>query len=118
MPWFTESHLLPGLERTKVRSGDTDTLQVVSAHALTPGLAFLDAPDIDSVVDANRALATQLLAAADLWLFVTTAARYADAVPWELLQAARNRGTSIALLLDRVPPRAGDAVREHFRDML
>ena len=28
--------------------------------------------------------ATQLLAAADLWLFVTTAARYADAVPWEL----------------------------------
>ena len=34
------------------------------------------------------------------------------------MQAARNRGTSIALLLDRVPPRAGDAVREHFRDML
>ena len=36
----------------------------------------------------------QLLAAADAWLFVTTAARYADAVPWELLQAARDRGTA------------------------
>ena len=43
---------------------------------------------------ANRELAAQLLAAADLWLFVTTAARYADAVPWELLRtaaAARHR---------------------------
>ena len=68
------------------------------------GLAFLDAPDIDSVVDSNRALATQLLAAADLWLFVTTAARYADAVPWD---AAAHRAASaapcVALVLDRVP---------------
>ena len=39
---------------------------------------MLDAPDIDSVVQ-NRQLASQLLAAADLWLFVTSAARYADA---------------------------------------
>ena len=41
-------------------------------------------------VEANRELADQLLAAADLWLFVTTAARYADAVPWDLLQTARD----------------------------
>ena len=116
--WFTESHLLPGLMRTTSRPSSPDTLQVVSAPALAPGLAFLDAPDIDSVVDANRALATQLLAAADLWLFVTTAARYADAVPWELLQAARNRGTAIALLLDRVPPTGAEAVRDHFAEML
>ena len=40
---------------------------------------MLDAPDIDSVVVQNRQLASQLLAAADLWLFVTSAARYADA---------------------------------------
>src|SRR6185312_4018983 len=90
MPWFTEANILPGLQRTTGASSagsaaaDIRTLQVVSAPALTPGLALLDAPDIDSVVDANRALATQLLAAADLWLFVTTASRYADAVPWEL----------------------------------
>jgi hypothetical protein len=118
MPWFTESHLLPGLERTKVRSGDAHTLQVVSAHALTPGLAFLDAPDIDSVVDSNRALAVQLLSAADLWLFVTTAARYADAVPWDLLKTARNRGTAIALVLDRVPTGAADQIGPHLVGML
>ncbi|HEV7897004.1 MAG TPA: GTPase domain-containing protein [Planosporangium sp.] len=117
-PWFTEAHLLPGLERTTSRPTRTDSLQVVSAEGLTPGLAFLDAPDIDSVVDANRALAVQLLAAADLWLFVTTAARYADAVPWELLRTARSRGTAIALVLDRVPAGAADAIGPHLTGML
>jgi hypothetical protein len=60
----------------------------------------------------------QLLAAADLWLFVTTAARYADAVPWELLRSARNRGTAVALVLDRVPPGAADAIGPHLTGML
>ncbi|MET0426541.1 MAG: ABC transporter, partial [Actinoplanes sp.] len=92
--------------------------QVVSAPALGPGLAFLDAPDIDSVVDRNRKLAAQLLAAADLWLFVTTAARYADAVPWELLTTARLRGTVIALVLDRVPAEAAGEISAHLREML
>nr|WP_239088119.1 ABC transporter [Planosporangium mesophilum] len=117
-PWFTEARLLPGLERTTGRPSGTDALQVVPSEGLTPGLAFLDAPDIDSVVDANRALAVQLLAAADLWLFVTTAARYADAVPWELLRTARDRGTAIALVLDRVPSGAADAIGPHLTGML
>ena len=56
---------------------------------IPPGLAILDAPDIDSVVAENRQLAAQLLAAADLWLFVTSAARYADAVPWDFLSGRR-----------------------------
>ncbi|GAB3819213.1 dynamin family protein [Micromonospora zhanjiangensis] len=116
--WFRQGDLLPGLTRTSTPSDRPDTLQLVGAPALTPGLAFLDAPDIDSVVDANRALAAQLLAAADLWLFVTTAARYADAVPWGLLRTARLRGTVIALVLDRVPPAAADEVATHLREML
>jgi hypothetical protein len=58
-------------------------LRLVTSEELWPGLAILDAPDIDSVEIANHDLAAQLLGAADLWLFVTTAARYADAVPWE-----------------------------------
>ncbi len=117
-PWFRKGDLLPGLTRTAESSSDPHTLQLVAAPALGPGLAFLDAPDIDSVVDANRALAAQLLAAADLWLFVTTAARYADAVPWELLRTARLRGTVTALVLDRVPPEATDEVAAHLRQML
>jgi hypothetical protein len=116
--WFAERRILPGLIRTNAARNDHSSIQVISAPALTPGLALLDAPDIDSVVDANRALAAQLLAAADLWLFVTTAARYADAVPWAVLRTARDRGTVIAIMLDRVPPGAQDDVGSHLREML
>ncbi|MFC0100834.1 ABC transporter [Micromonospora marina] len=116
--WFRQGELLPGLTRTTEPSEQPGTLHLVTAPALPPGLAFLDAPDIDSVVDANRALAGQLLAAADLWLFVTTAARYADAVPWELLRSARARGTAVAMVLDRVPPEAADEVAAHLSEML
>jgi hypothetical protein len=116
--WFRQGRLLPGLTRTTEPTDRPDALQLVSAPALPAGVAFLDAPDIDSVVDANRALAAQLLAAADLWLFVTTAARYADAVPWELLHTARLRGTVIALVLDRVPPAAATEVSTHLTEML
>lgn len=116
--WFRRGELLPGLTRTNEPNEDPRTLQLVTAPALPAGLAFLDAPDIDSVVDANRALAGQLLAAADLWLFVTTAARYADAVPWELLHGARARGAAIALVLDRVPPEATDEIAAHLCEML
>ena len=83
----------------------------MSTEAIQPGLALLDAPDIDSVVSANRDLAAQLLAAADLWIFVTTAARYADAVPWDLLRQASERGTSVAVVLDRVPAASLDEIR-------
>ena len=93
-------------------------MQLVTSPSLDPGLAFLDAPDIDSVVTANRRLATQLLAAADLWLFVTTAARYADAVPWDVLQTAQERGTALAMLLDRVPQGAEDDIAAHLQEML
>lgn len=93
-------------------------LRLVASPALPPGLALLDAPDIDSVVEENRALATQLLAAADLWLFVTTAARYADAVPWELLAAAARRRVHLALVLDRVDDGTEALVSAHLRQML
>ncbi|MEU5788393.1 ABC transporter [Micromonospora purpureochromogenes] len=116
--WFRQGELLPGLTRTTQPSEDPRSLHLVTAPALPAGLAFLDAPDIDSVVDANRALAGQLLAAADLWLFVTTAARYADAVPWELLRSARARGAAIAMVLDRVPPEAADEITAHLSEML
>jgi hypothetical protein len=116
--WFTAARLLPHLMRTRDPNGDPSALRVVPSSRLSAGLALLDAPDIDSVVESNRALAEQLLASADLWLFVTTAARYADAVPWEFLQTARIRGTSIALVLDRVPAGAGATIAPHLHEML
>jgi len=115
---FEDHRILPGMSRTRGTSSTPGSLQLVPTEALPPGLALLDSPDIDSVVEANRALSRQLLAAADAWLFVTTAARYADAVPWDLLQTARDRGTALSLVLDRVPPDAVAEVAGHLESML
>ena len=113
-PWFSTDRILPGLARSTGAAHDPHTLQVVPEETLPPGLALLDAPDVDSVVAENRALAAQLLAAADLWLFVTSAARYADAVPWEYLRAAAERHALVAVVLDRVPPAAMGDVPAHL----
>ena len=67
---------------------------------------------------ATGELATQLLAAADLWLFVTSAARYADQVPWDYLRQAAERSTSLAVVLDRTPPDAVVEVRGHLARMM
>ncbi|UJH70698.1 dynamin family protein [Ornithinimicrobium sp. INDO-MA30-4] len=89
--WFTDARILPELARATGDAIDVDdpnSVRLVESETLPAGLALLDAPDIDSVVQTNRSLSRQLLSAADLWLFVTTAARYADAVPWDLLRQA------------------------------
>ncbi len=116
--WFATGGVLPTLARS---TGDRPTgsgLHLVTSDALPDGLALLDAPDIDSVEVANHELAAQLLGAADAWLFVTTASRYADAVPWEYLRRARDRSVALAIVINRVPPGAGDEVIEHLRWML
>jgi energy-coupling factor transporter ATP-binding protein EcfA2 len=118
LEWFEGSRVLPGLPRASGGEVRPGTVQLASTESLPQGLALLDSPDIDSVLAENRALAGQLLAAADGWLFVTTAARYADAVPWEYLRAARDRGTALSLILNRVPEDAGREVPSHLRQML
>ncbi|HWV79388.1 MAG TPA: dynamin family protein [Isoptericola sp.] len=141
--WFTTDRVLPGLARVTSsghvsdagtagmrpgtdRGPDTGpgtgpaegaaALRLVASEALPQGLALLDAPDIDSVETANRELSAQLLGAADLWLFVTTAARYADAVPWDLLSQAARRRAQVAIVLDRVDPGA-EVVADDLRRM-
>ncbi|GAA2724847.1 ABC transporter [Cellulomonas aerilata] len=118
--WFRGDRILPGMARLTGESdgGSARALRLAEADALPPGLALLDAPDIDSVVAENRRIAAQLLGAADVWLFVTTAARYADAVPWDLLEDAARRHAQVALVLDRVDPGARQAVTAHLENML
>ena len=118
VPWFEDDRVLPSLPRTTGGPAAPGGLELVPTEVVPAGLALLDSPDIDSVLAENRALANQLLAAADSWLFVTTAARYADAVPWELLHAARDRGTALSVVLNRVPADAVEEVSGHLRAML
>lgn len=116
--FFDQQRILPELERTSRVSADPGALQLVASSAIPQGLALLDAPDIDSVEERNRSLAAQLLAAADLWLFVTSAARYADQVPWGFLKTAAERSAAVAIVLDRTPPGAVEEVTSHLAQML
>jgi energy-coupling factor transporter ATP-binding protein EcfA2 len=94
--------LLPGLMAR-------DAVDVVSAPSARRSLVVVDAPDFDSVELANRDLAMELLEVADLVIFVTTATRYADQVPWDVLARARERGVPLLGVLNRLPPDARDA---------
>jgi energy-coupling factor transporter ATP-binding protein EcfA2 len=85
-----------------------DQLRFVVDDTLEPGLALVDAPDIDSLEHANRALADRLVEAADLCCFVTTATRYADHVPWAVLQRVQERGLPLLVVVNRMPPDAAD----------
>lgn len=80
-----------------------EDIKVKTSAELPRGVALLDAPDLDSVRDENRATAHKLLESADLWLWVTTAQRYGDALPWKTLTSAVNRGTNVAMIMNRVP---------------
>ncbi|MEV7604854.1 dynamin family protein [Paenarthrobacter sp. NPDC089322] len=132
--WFEGQRILPNLERIRgfVSAGPVPANQAgaaPNAHAVSSlvlvghervpqGVAILDAPDIDSISDDNRRLAGQLLAAADLWVFVTTANRYADAVPWRLLLDAASRDITVSVVLDRVPQAAEEEVTTDLKAML
>ncbi len=115
--WFQADRILPDLPRTSSQT-EGHSLQLVATEGVPPGLALLDAPDVDSVNRTNRHLADELLAAADLWVFVTSAARYADQVPWQVLADAARRSTAVAVVLDRTAPDHVSEVRGHLARML
>lgn len=83
---------------------DDDIRTLVEDGSARPGIVLADAPDIDSIEHANRRLADRLAEAADLAIFVTTATRYADRVPWQVLRRMRDRGLPIVVVLNRMPP--------------
>lgn len=116
--WFRSGRVLPDFVRTASNSRRANTIRQVASSTLWPGVAVLDAPDFDSIDETNRDMAEQLLGAADLWLFVTSAARYADQVPWDYLRRAAERNASVAVVLDRTSPEALTDVRRHLARML
>jgi energy-coupling factor transporter ATP-binding protein EcfA2 len=122
MRWFAENVFLPTLPRVRQQGlampGRDGLLVLAAAEGMPEGVAVLDTPDIDSVVKAHRDFANQFLDASDLWLFVTTARRYADKAVWEMLKDARNRGAALAIALSRVPPPASKELAAHFDAML
>lgn len=89
----------------------TEICDVIVTESAIPGIALIDAPDLDSIDAGNRSTSQTLLNAADLWIFVTTASRYGDHVAWSTLTEAYTRGMTTAVVLNRLPARAKVAVR-------
>lgn len=119
--WFSTDRIMPRLTRIDAESGIVESsaqIALLACERLPRGLALVDSPDIDSVSDANRLMSRELLDAADLWVFVTTAARYADAVAWDLLEQAAQSGITVAVVLNRVPPGAAPTVEGDLRRLL
>ncbi|SNX58536.1 dynamin family protein [Streptomyces sp. TLI_55] len=128
--WFSGMRVLPDLTRVWVPQQDggddlllpgedpTRVLRVETADTLPPGIALLDAPDVDSLVADNRTLAAELICAADIWVMVTTAARYADAVPWHLLRTAKEYDATLVTVLDRVPHQVVSEVSRQYAALL
>ncbi|MFE2018387.1 dynamin family protein [Streptomyces sp. NPDC059499] len=132
--WFAGVRVLPQLTRVWLPPGqapdpdgldhlgpegeDDTVLRVETAATLPRGLALLDAPDIDSLVVRNRVLAAELICAADVWVMVTTASRYADAVPWHLLRTAKEYDACLVTVLDRVPHQVIAEVSRQYAALL
>jgi hypothetical protein len=85
------------------------------ANPLLAGLTVIDAPDFDSVVDRHREMADDLLAVADVVVFVASAQRYADAVPWEFLDKARSRSVPVLFVANRIPSGSGELIADYRR---
>ncbi|QLJ00348.1 dynamin family protein [Streptomyces sp. NEAU-sy36] len=129
--WFSGVRVLPDLARIWLPHHDprdddllppadqpARALRIETAETLPRGLALLDAPDVDSLVAENRVLAAELLCAADIWVMVTSAARYADAIPWHLLRTAKEYDATLVTVLDRVPHQVVSEVSRQYAALL
>ncbi len=120
--WFAENNFLPTLPRVRqeglARPGRDGLLVLAASEGMPRGIALLDTPDIDSVVQAHHEFAYQFLDASDLWLFMTSASRYADGPVWEVLQHARERKAALGVVLSRIPQAYRTELSDHFNAML
>lgn len=95
------------------RIGGVECRVVTDDHPLLADLAVVDTPDVDSYVTEHRHLTTEVLQHADVVVFVTSAQRYADAVPWEVLGEVDRRGSVVVYVLNRLARRSSGAVSDY-----
>ena len=86
--------------------GDLEVDTRVDDHPLLRSLVLVDTPDIDSQVAGHRRVTEAVLAITDVAVFVTTPQRYADAVPWDILENLRRRDTPVVVVLNRTGRRS------------
>jgi hypothetical protein len=121
--WFTDDRILSDFVRVELEgavtrllddSEESARLQLIRDEDIPLGLALVDAPDIDSLSARNRTIADALLDAADVWLWTTSAAKYADDESMRYLARAAARRTALAVALTRVDPEHVDELTSDF----
>jgi hypothetical protein len=125
--WFTDDRILSDFVRVELEGAVTRLesdgehaarLQLIRDEDIPLGLALVDAPDIDSLSARNRAISDALLAAADVWLWTTSAAKYADDESMRYLARGAVRRTALAVALTRVDPEYVNELTSDFRGKL
>ncbi len=85
--------------------------QVVKGNAPILGqLTLIDTPDIDSTATIHRAIAETMVDNADVVVYVNSALRYSDLVPWEVLRRAHSRGVPIIHVINRLKSSSSGAL--------
>ena len=99
------------------RVGGVDCVVVEGRAPILGSMTLVDTPDVDSTAVAHRFAAEAMIDNADVVVFVSSALRYADLVPWEVLRRARSRGAPVIQVLNRVTKATTGALTD-FRNRL
>lgn len=103
-------------DATRVAAG-SGAQAVVGAAPILEHMTFVDTPDIDSTSTGHRVIAESFIDRADIVVFVVSASRYADGVPWEVLRRAMSRGAAVVPVVNRLGP-GGSGVMTDYGNRL
>ncbi|HSK06371.1 MAG TPA: GTPase [Acidimicrobiia bacterium] len=76
-------------------------------------LILVDTPDIDSTSTEHRAMAETMIDNADIVVYVSSALRYSDQVPWEVLRRAHSRGAPVIQVMNRIKGSSRGALADY-----
>ncbi len=88
---------------------------VTGDHPLLDHYLIVDTPDLDSTARDHREQALAVAERADVIVLVTSAIRYADAVPWRVLGRIADRTALVIPILNRLGRRTSGALIDYQR---
>lgn len=113
----TTRPLVYGKEETEVfvATSELSYDRVAGNSPILDSISLFDTPDLDSTNLENRSRALDAIERAHLVVFVTSALRYADLVPWEVFRDIWDRGVPIVFVLNRVSSETAGVVTDFRR---
>lgn len=109
--WLEGENLLSGYvgDRTRERPGaapelgDPSTLRILEHRdPRWKGLILIDTPDVDSLAEANRAIAEDIYIASDVVCLVTSQEKYGDLAPFEVLRRSWEDAKTCCVILNKM----------------